>query len=403
MNKILHYLCWLAVIISFYSLFACSKSDKILYTSEKPFSLISAEVAPNGRHWYALCEAPEQTGNKKRFVIIHGAPGPEFDMILMKPAFTPQGFVAYAALSAGRWYVSVDGIIETPYKEVSAPIYTADGSRYAYMAREDRKSFIVDNGVPGNEFDYVSWPVFSYSHTLAYVTKTFPYFNVIIGDEMSESFDDADIPVFQNTGNHVAYPAARNKQWTIVADGLITEWWDAVGTPVHTIHGIAYPAKKYTKWFWYMQEKRGPGFDYIYGGTTSHDGTHIAYCAQENFERFAVIDGIPGDTFDNVACVVFSSSGSYAYRAEKSDKVFIVTNTGYSPVFDDVSMPQFSQRDNSLSYAAKNAGTWNIYHNHQPVFDDTYTTIGEITYSSENNCFFAIAQSGNKIIQLSWK
>lgn len=393
----------ISFILMLFIISSCNTKEHVVFTGEKPFQILQAECAPDGQHWYAVCEAPYTVGNKKRFVFLDGVAGPEFDMILMSPAFTAQGKIAYAASTSGQWFINIDGIMDTPYTEVSAPIFTHDGSRYAYMARVNRKSSVIDNGIAGDEYDYVSWPVFSANNTLAFVKKNFPNFQVVIGEKESEPFDDADLPTFDTTGENYAYPVSQQNQWAIVANGILKEWWDAVGTPVHTINGVAYPARKYTKWFWYMQEMRGPGYDYVFGGSVSPDGTRIAYCAQEDFKRFAVIDGIRGDNFDNVSPVVFSESGVYAYRAENNNKECIVTPSGYGPLFDSISMPLFGGEKVSLVYAAKESGRWNVYRDHRPVFKKSYNYIGNIIYSSEKKRFFAIAQSENTLIKISWK
>lgn len=382
---------------------SCTKKSKTVFICDKSLHIIMAEVAENGTHWYALCETPTAVGATKRFIIIDGIIGPEFDMILTPPVFSHDGKLAYAASSSGKWYINIDGSMETPYDEVSTPVFTHNGNHYAYMARKGRKSCIVVDDLPGEEYDYISWPVYSSNDTLAYVKKNFPNYKVVIGDKESDEFSDADLPIFDSSGEKYAYPVAQNDQWAIVENGTLHEWWDAVGAPIHTVNSVAYPARKYTKWFWYMQGKRGPGFDYVYGGSTSQDGTRIAYCAQENFKRFTVIDGIRGENFDDVKQVVFSSSGLFAYQAEKEGKECIVTTSGHGPSFDAVGTPLFGGKKETLVYAAKEAGMWNIYRDHRPVFKTPYHFIGKITYSSEKKKFYAIAQLDTTVLQLSWK
>jgi Tol biopolymer transport system component len=94
--------------------------------------------------------------------------GPEYDGIMSAPVFSPDGTrLAYIAKVDKKRLVVVDGVSGPQYDGIGRgdPVFSPDGRRVAYVAMNGggQKEFVVVDGVSGAEYDEIAGnsPVFS--------------------------------------------------------------------------------------------------------------------------------------------------------------------------------------------------------------------------------------------------
>jgi hypothetical protein len=110
-------------------------------------------------------------GGKDCFIVADQA-SPEFDSA-GQPAFDPASrHVAFVAREDKASEAVVDGVPGPPFETVNYLQFDPTGRRLAYTAQKDSATFVVADGQPGERFDDVGWVRFSDDGTtLAYWAK----------------------------------------------------------------------------------------------------------------------------------------------------------------------------------------------------------------------------------------
>jgi len=111
---------------------------------------------PDGRVAYLGCRAGRQ------FLVVDGVPWPPFQEGSL-PYFSPNGrFIAYSAGEHGRRFFVMNGRKGLEFDKVNYKLeFAPQGSMYAYIAWRGNKALVVLGDTPGPEFAWVDEPLFS--------------------------------------------------------------------------------------------------------------------------------------------------------------------------------------------------------------------------------------------------
>jgi len=231
--------------------------EQLLYTLGKEEKIDIAGLL--NRRWYMI---GENINRKKKFVVLDGEKGPEYDYI-ESLTFSLEGkryaYVANIggkwgeyAYTGGKWFVVIDGKKSPEYDYIGSLTFSSDWERYAYVAgvggKWDRgeytggKYFVVLDGKKGPEFDYINryyltfspdgkryaymagvggkWDYIDYiSGYREYIYTGGKYFVVLDGEKGPEfNYIDLDYLTFSSDWKRVTYIAKEGKKYFVVLD-----------------------------------------------------------------------------------------------------------------------------------------------------------------------------------------
>ena len=317
--------------------------------------------------------------------------------------------VAYSAKDGEQPYVYDGDKRLRDYDSADKAIFSRDGSRFAYVAKDDRKAsneFVVVDGKRGPTVDGVGTLSFSPDGRVVYGAKLSDKWSIYIEHEKGPSFDSVYYPVFARDAKTTTYIGKQGDKYVSITDGKQGEMFDDISFPANSRYGttVAYRAKQDGKWFVVVNGKRGPTFDSIEDGPAiSEDGSKVAYVAYESSvqstpgaarkvlmigdrrqeldyattvyglifspegsrvaykvrknNKYYVVDGDRrGPEYDLITSMVFTPDGSrVAYDAYQSGKAFLVVGDTNGPPFDEVYSPSFSPDSSQVAFVAKKA------------------------------------------------
>lgn len=356
----------------------------------------------------------------KRLVVVDGKAGPSFDGIGMvggdvsvnHPECRPMR--SDKQLTASRKQTSsAEGQKATPGETLYCqPFFSPDSRRFAYVAHQESKWFVVVDGEPGPPFDGIgeySLVCSADSRHVGYVGISGRKQRVVIDGKLGPVYDGIGLgsPIFSPDGRRVAYSAQSGGRWFVVVDGKPGPLYDRVDDFVFSPDSrrVGYVARKGGKeivvvdgkprghgWFvglqvsfspdsrhWYCVEqlniadglggptsdrivvdgKPGPVFGGTYAGEPAYspDGRHLAYYASQNGKELVVVDGKPGQAFDKIELPILGLDD----RLFSLDKRFpIPPETVFSP------------DGRHFAYKAKQAEKWFVVEDGKPgsAFDE---------------------------------
>ncbi len=201
------------------------------------------------------------------------------------------------AASAQQCEVVVDGKAFGPYSDVTRPIFSRDGVRFAFAAAPRRDSFlVVVDGQPSQEYEGVGGgPTFSEDgRHIAFVRATKRDGFAIVDGVPSQSWKYiwTEQSFFAPDGSHVAYAARNNAGWAVILDGKRLDETAAEG--IHSVHllsggTVLYVADRKGKRFVVAGDKSEGPYEDIVGLSVSADRQHYTYVAKLGKKQFAVI------------------------------------------------------------------------------------------------------------------
>jgi Tol biopolymer transport system component len=283
----------------------------------------------------------------KWLVVVDGEAGPEYDglaklSLLVRLGgvgmFSPDGkHVAYAAQKGAKWLVVVDAKEGAEFDGVSDLMFSPDGKRVAYSARKGGKSVVLVDGEESAEFDKVSDLRFSSdSKRVAYVARKGRKQLVLVDGKVSAEYGDEPIVyglVFSPDSNRVAYYACKDflSHVSLVVDGRPGDRYDGFGE--------GYPVFS-------PNSKR-----------TAYAASYLVKIGKElGFRRFMVVDGKTDARYDETGGFSSADEKSFAYLGEiarmaaAGDLADIVGNTSHRPIF--------SPNSKRVAYLASRGEKW---------------------------------------------
>lgn len=272
--------------------------------------------------------------------------------------------VAYAAKSGDKEFIVVDDKAEKGYDYVTAPVFSLDGKRVAYYAKSDDKEFAVVDREEGEKYDLIEWPpIFSADGSrFAYCagesgflkSLIFRRWSFVVDGKEDEQYDTVynNTFCFSHDGKHYRYGASSAEKRVIwVEDGKEID----TGRIADSAYGPTSP-KQYNV----VDEKEKKRYHDIGTGSLqfSPDGKRFAYTAKsgDGQKRFVIVDGKEEKRYDEISKLNFSPDGKLvAYAAKSGDKWFVVVDGKEEKQYDSILGTRIIfDTDSSLHYLAQN-------------------------------------------------
>lgn len=340
------------------------RSEDFDYVSRPAFSPDGRQVAyaarTGQRQWVVLNGRKQMEHEPYESVLLIGranAPleGPwKRDVTLPQPVFSADGHsLAYPAARNGKRFVVVDGREGEPFDEVLTPIWSPQGKRLAHVARRERMWCVVIDGVRGEFFDHVPEPLFSPNpvfsadgSTLAYLaSREKRQFLVIERRGRREiPYTHAYTAALSPRGTRSACVAATEAGRTfkgalgnafVVVDGRAGPEFDRVDTStiVFSPDGTRFAYEKGSfgpageQQAIVVDHSAGEGYGSVRKALFSPDSRHVVHWATRGRKEHLVIDGDPGEPYDEIQIspIVFSrDSKQVAFGARRGRELWWV-------------------------------------------------------------------------------
>ncbi|MDB5328047.1 MAG: hypothetical protein JWM57_3616 [Phycisphaerales bacterium] len=280
-----------------------------------------AYLARSGQEYVVIVDGKEQ----RRF---SAAPGLQVRMQFVGPA--GQKHVMTVAGVSGLFDVFVDGQPLPPHDPNVVPVYSKDGSRFAYVAtpnaQERAKTVLV---VDGKTTDYAAdAPRFTADgkHLLAMGHAGDSQTLLVDGQPVVKAMSIPTVfvaPAGDKFVTVISKPAPGAARYVCVIDGKEVAATEGTEPPfvAFSPDGRRWAARcKATQGAavsWIVTDEGKKGTEYVgiddNSVTFSADGSRLAYVASNNSKFFAIIDGKESDGFNAGLKVGFSPDGKQAY------------------------------------------------------------------------------------------
>ncbi|MGA9773345.1 MAG: zinc ribbon domain-containing protein [Blastocatellia bacterium] len=315
--------------------------------------------------------------------------------------------VAYSAKDNDQPYVYDGDRRLRDFDSAEKAIFNRDGSRFAYVAKDDRKAiteFVVVDGRRGPAVEGVGTLSFSPDGRIVYGAKLSDKWSIYIEHEKGPTYDSVYYPVFARDAKTITYIGRLGDKYVAVTDGKQGEMFDDISFPVNSRYGttVAYRARQNGKWFVVVNDKKGPAFDSIEDGpAVSEDGGKIAYVAYESpLSRLSPErdDGLANIAYQSATSamrkilmigdkrqeldysttiygLLFNPEGSrVAYKVRKYNKYYVMDGDKKGPEYDLITALVFTPDGSRVAYAAYQSGKGFIVvgDTNGPAFDEVY-------------------------------
>jgi len=280
----------------------------------KPYDHVGPiHVSPGGAH--TLYEARE---GEEAFVVFDGKEGPRYyhvDLLYRSP-FSPDGrhhaYVAARARADSReYFVVADGKEGRPYDYVSDVTFTPDGAHLLHLAYDAarRKTFLVRDGEEVAAYEQMpDAGGFRFSpdgrRMFFRLRKLEGGKEAVVVDGRAYSYDEIKDVEFSPDGRRFVLKAQRGRGWVMVVDGAESELYEPDGG---ASGGVAWSRDGRLAF--------------------SKEGGRLAYVGRKRGKEFAVVDGVPGPSYDSVANLDFTPDGRHVvYTARRAGKSLVVVD-----------------------------------------------------------------------------
>jgi Tol biopolymer transport system component len=321
----------------------------------------SLAFSTDGNHFGFVTETNHKT---YRFIIDDQA-GPEVDDIKTAPIFSADGKrFAYVAGKGSEWLVVIDGVLGPNYDDVGQPVFSRDGKHIAYAARKGPLWMVTVDGKAGQGFNCVKPdPIFSPDGSrIAYEAYDSDSLQVVLdGDARPLLHIDGTPPtdlIFSPDGKHIAYTARMKKSLMLGWDDQLIPAGDgktiAAFNPTFSADSAHLFFQTWGRLF--VDGKPGLKFDRVTSeAVVSPDHKHIVYGAERDGKYMLVIDQNERPALGLVMRLVFSPNGkrlaylAYTYTGAQQ-RCHVVVDNNSGPDFDYIPVGPVIRKDHVLEY-----------------------------------------------------
>jgi hypothetical protein len=319
---------------------------------------------------------------KRFFISIDGVQSTEYKAIGGDPYFDPTGSTSfYIARVDGVNRLVLNGEVQLEYEAVGGrpPVFSPDGSHFAFRARVPGGEAVVHDGKAGPPFAWVPnlWvaPNGRVSYEAALKRKRFkPRRFAFMVDDNVVAESRLLWGRLSPDGKRIYYLDYDSHRWFVDGEPLREDTKYAEFAPDGRLYTVAddqafidavplgvpgskspvfTPDGRHSAWSAKAGEKQvlvrdgkiaSDQMDAVVNIVFSPDGTRIAFQAWEGEypeqREFVVVEGIEGPRFDDTALWHFSPDSRHlAYRATEGGKSFLVLDHTPGPPVDDLRLP----------------------------------------------------------------
>jgi len=266
--------------------------------------------------------------------------------------FSPDGsrWAAVAGEGKKRWVI-VNGKADPKHDLAGQITFSPDGKRCAYLVKDGAQYRPVVDGTAGEPCDDIGVdPAFTFSPDgkhVAYAVKKGDTWRTVIDGKAEEAYDGLTDIVFSADSAHRAYGGLRDKRIAVVRDGAVGTFYDdMVEAPEFAPagHSLAYVMKDGGEQFVVVDGKRGAGYDRAKGFVFSPDGGRLAHLARkkDDFKWCYVIDGKADPGHKDVQHLVFSPDGKHVAYVAEDDNQRVMLDGKPGKAYKDVDAPTFA-------------------------------------------------------------
>ena len=226
---------------------------------------------------------------------------------------------AYLVSSSAGTAVVVDGVRGPFYEEIlpsymlsgegvprSYLVFSKNGERLGYLAKQGDRAFAVVDGIPGPPFDTVYWnseyrgPFSPDSRHVVYLAKRAGKTMAVLDGIVGAAYDAVDDVAFSDDSRHLTYRAKRDGRWYLVIDRNEHPPSDSLAQRDSARSALS--VRRGDRRDSVFANARRRGYDRILDATTgfSDDGSHVAFVAEERGKLFWVVDGIEQTHYDSL-------------------------------------------------------------------------------------------------------
>ncbi len=325
------------------------------------------------------------------------------------PVFSPDGKrVGYHAKDGEDWIVFVD---DKKYVGRSSPLFSPDSKRFLFQAKRDGKEYLVVDGKAHKAYDYLFERTVLFSNnsaSVAYVaaTKAGDFF-VVQNGKAGKAYKSIQTktPSLSVDGKHLAYIVSKGMQYYVVADGKeVGPYSNVKGRPVWNADGSrwAIVVAKADKWCVVINGQEGrPVLQVVPDSLAfSAKGDRLTYTFRTH-NGYAIVVGDKTYKYDEIRPIVFSRDGEhYAFAGRSNGKWKLVLDGVAGAGYDDMSKRGITFSPDSKRLAAKvfQSGKWSIMADGKQ--GQTYKVTGSPLFSQDSKrlLYGAQRQKDNKII-----
>lgn len=208
-------------------------------------------------------------------------------------------------------------------------LFASMGDRQIFKVRKEDKWVVVENGQESQLYDNVATPVFSQDGTQFAYSAVIEgeAFVVINANPQTQMYNRILEIVFSPDGKSWAYVAEKNSNNLVILNGQESKGYKEIGL-LNTPDGSYYVV-------------------------FSPDGEKIAYKVVESRGVYMVIDGQAGKKYSDIIEFLFSQDGSqFAYTAELGNQQVTVLNNTETPINNNTGTSSSTSPQSSGSSAS---------------------------------------------------
>jgi hypothetical protein len=366
-------------------------------------------------------------------------------------AFVEQTGDGNVLVHGGQTGKAYDYIDQNKITHRESVVYSTDGSRLAYIARDCSdsslcKHLVVTDGREGKLYDNIKDIIFSPdgSH-VAYVAHANEKQMLVFDGVEGKKYEDVSEILFSHDGNSIAYKAKQGDSLFVVVDGIEGKYYANAWLNTTTflpngklVYEVSTPVDDFKKMrrFFVIGSEEQNRYGQLGRFTFNENGSRIAYRASRTFggQYMAVVDGVEKPEYvstyfgpnDSIAYVAYLPGGEgVLFRGKESPANSRVEKVVFSPDGNHVAnvttasdqtrylmidgeiiaeykhfawSSVFSPQSDVIAYRAEDENGMSVFVNQQrgPVYDFVW----EPYFSSDGSTVIYGAYDGEKFLRV---